>query len=389
MPLAPELTELSIERIRERRSAKWSYFGPDVLPAFVAEMDFPLAAPVKDAMRRAIDLDDTGYANPEATEIAANLAAFAERRMDWSPDPEQVITCNDVVAGLTDLLRLLTAPGDSVIVTPPVYHPFFTLVPEAGCKVREVPLADGRDSRPRGDRGGLRRGARAMVLCNPHNPTGIVCDRDELEALADLAAEHEAWILSDEIHAPLTLPGARHVPFLGVSENAAARGVSLVSASKTFNLAGLGCAQSSRRPNRRGVRRVSSILGPSLRPHRRIATAAAYADGDAWLDSVIEVLDHNRGLLGELLAETPPRCRLRAAGRGLPHLDRRERLRARERSRRPAPRAGAGRDQRRAHVRERRRGFHQAERGHLSRPDDRGRRADRKRRQWLGPRAWR
>ena len=305
--LSPELTDLSIERLRERRSAKWTYYDPDVLPSFVAEMDFPLAPPVKEALHRAIDVDDTRYANPAATSIAANLAGFAQRRMGWALDPDQVITCNDVVAGLADLLRVLTAPGDPVIVTPPVYHPFFSLIPEAGREVLEVPLAGGRELDLDAISAAFTGGARAMILCNPHNPTGTVCRPDELEALADLAAEHEAWILSDEIHAPLTLPGAAHVPFVGLSENAAARGVSLVSASKTFNLAGLGCAQivTAAEPARSAV----DALPFSARHCGHIgaiATEAAYAEGEAWLDAVIEVLDHNRDLLGRLLEEHLP-----------------------------------------------------------------------------------
>jgi cysteine-S-conjugate beta-lyase len=305
--LPAELIDLRIERLRERRSAKWTYYEPDVLPAFVAEMDFPLAPAVKQAVHRAIDLDDAGYANPEASAIAADLAGFAERRMGWTLDPEQVITCNDVVAGLTDLLRATTTPGERVVVTPPVYHPFFTLVPEAGCEVLEVPLAGGRRLDLEAIAAAFAAGAPAMVLCNPHNPTGVVCDRTELEALADLAAEHGAWILSDEIHAPLALPGTRHVPFVSVSENAAARGISLVSASKTFNLAGLGCAQIVTAAD--PARSAAAALPFSARHCSHIgviATEAAYADGDAWLDSVVEVLDHNRGLLAELLAEHLP-----------------------------------------------------------------------------------
>ena len=159
MPLAPELTDLSLDRLRTRRSAKWTYYEPDVLPAWVAEMDFPLAAPVKAALTEAIDRDDTGYAHPDASSIAANLAGFMKRRNGWELDPARVVACNDVVAGLTDLLRVLTEPGDRVVITPPVYHPFFSLVPEAGCRVVEVPLS-GR-SRASTSAGSRRRSHRA------------------------------------------------------------------------------------------------------------------------------------------------------------------------------------------------------------------------------------
>lgn len=310
MALDPELTDLRIEELRERRSAKWTYYEPDVLPAWVAEMDFPLAPPVKEALAAAIERDDTGYANPEASGVAAALCGFVERRMGWTVDPDQVVLCNDVVAGLTDLLRVLSEPGDPVIVTPPVYYPFFSLVPEARCEVLEVPLLGGRELDLDAIGKAFAAGARAMVLCNPHNPTGIVATRGELEALADLAVEHGAWILSDEIHAPLVLPGAAHVPFVTVSANAAARGISLVSASKTFNLAGLGCAQivTAADPALTAVGTLSAFarhcghLGA-------IATAAAYESGDRWLESVLEVLDFNRAHLAELLADQLPLAR--------------------------------------------------------------------------------
>lgn len=301
------MTDVALERLRERRSAKWTQYEPDVLPSWVAEMDFPLAPPVKLALAEAIERSDTGYANPAASGLAASLSGFLERRQGWTVDPEQVVTCNDVVAGLTDLLSLLLEPGERVVLTPPVYHPFFTLVPEAGCAIWEVPLAEGRALDLDGIAAAFAAGARAMVLCNPHNPTGGVASREELAALADLAAEHDAWILADEIHAPLTLAGAEHVPFLSVSAAAAERGIALVSASKAFNLAGLGCAQIVTAAE--GPRAVVAEL-PFSATHcghlGAIAAEAAYREGDEWLDAVLAVLDDNRALLSERLAAWLP-----------------------------------------------------------------------------------
>jgi cysteine-S-conjugate beta-lyase len=280
-------------------------------------MDFPLAGPVADQLRAAIDRSDAGYSNPAAAGLPEALAGFLGRRQGWSVDPGQVVACNDVVAGLTDLLRTLLEPGDRVVVTPPVYHPFFSLVPDAGCVLAEVPLAGGRELDLDGIEAAFGRGARALLLCNPHNPTGNAAGRAELEALAGLAAEHDAWILADEIHAPLTLPGTEHVPFLTVSEAAAAHGIALVSASKTFNLAGLGCAQivTAADPARAAV----TALPPGARHcghFGAIASAAAYEHGDPWLDAVLAVLDHNRRLVPALLAELVPaaRCEPPAAG---------------------------------------------------------------------------
>ena len=301
------LGEVSLERLRERRSAKWAMYEPDVLPAFVAEMDFALAPPVREALAAAIARDDTGYAYPAGSGLAAALAGFLERRMGWQIDPAAVITCNDVVAGLTDLLGVLTEPGQGVVITPPVYHPFFSLVPEAGRSLVEVPLREGRELDLDGIERAFAAGARAILLCNPHNPTGSVASREELVRLAEIAAANDAWVLADEIHSPLTLPGAEHIPFLTVSDAARERGICLVSASKAFNLAGLGCAQivTASETAQAAADRLS-FFARHCGHLGVVASEAAYAEGDEWLDAVIDTLDGNRNLLADLLAERVP-----------------------------------------------------------------------------------
>lgn len=302
--MSGDLTPVPLQRLRERRSVKWTLYEPDVLPAFVAELDFELAPVVEAALAAAVERGDTGYAYPAASGLGAALAGFARRRMSWELDAGAVITCGDVVAGLTELLRVITAPGDGIVISPPVYHPFFSLVIEANRSLVEVPLAEGRELDLDGIERALAAGARAVILCNPHNPTGAVCRRAELECLAALAAAHDAWILADEIHAPMALPGAEHIPFTTVSDAAAARGIVLVSASKAFNVAGLGCAQIVTAPG--PAREAAERLSPFARHCGQlglIAAEAAYAEGDPWLDSLLVTLDGNRRLLAELLAE--------------------------------------------------------------------------------------
>jgi cystathionine beta-lyase len=313
--LNPELTELSLETLRLRRSAKWRYFDADVLPAFVAEMDFPLAPAVKIALAEAVELDDTGYGYPDALGLAEAFVDFAGARLGWEVDPTGVTPAPDVVNALTSLLRAIAAPGDRVVINTPVYHPFFAIIEELGCELAEVPLVDGEL-----DVDGIdvefRRGAMALILCSPHNPTGTLPTEAQLKALAASAAQHGAWVLSDEIHWPLTLPGARHVPFLSVSGEAREHGIALVSASKAFNLAGLSCAQFVT-ASERAATVVEGL--PFIAKHAghfgALASVAAYRDGAAWLDDVIAVIDHNRALLADLLAErlpevgyTPPRA---------------------------------------------------------------------------------
>lgn len=314
-PLNPELTELSLERLRRRRSAKWSYHPADVLPAWVAEMDFPLAAPVKRALAEAVELDDCGYAWPQELGLAEAFAGFAEARMGWSVDPGAVAPSSDVVGAITALLRAIAEPGDRIVINTPVYHPFFAVIEELGCELAEAPLLGG-ELDPEAIERCFAEGAVALVLCSPHNPTGGVPSREQLVAIAEAAARHGAWVLSDEIHAPLTLPGAEHVPFLAVSEAAAEHGIALCSASKAFNVAGLHCAQIVTAS--RNAAEVIERL-PFSATHcghlGAVAAVAAYRDGGTWLDGVIAVLDHNRALLSELLAEhlpevgyTPPRA---------------------------------------------------------------------------------
>lgn len=296
------LTDIPLERLRERRSAKWTTHPADVLPAFVAEMDFPLADPVKEALVEAIRRDDTGYANPAASDLAKSFAGFTARRFGWEVDPELVTATGDVVSGLKSLLGLLTSPGDRVIINPPVYFPFFSIVPETGCETVEVPLLGSGELDLSGIESAFAEGARVMILCSPHNPTGSVPSRESLEELAAIADRYDAWILADEIHAPLTLPGAIHTPFLDVSGAARRRGICVTSASKTFNIAGLGCALFVTAGA--GAQDVIERLSPGDKHPGHlgvIAAETAFRHGDEWLDQVISQLDRNRVLLSDLL----------------------------------------------------------------------------------------
>lgn len=304
--LNPELTEIPLDRLRRRRSAKWAHYDPDVLPAWVAEMDFPLAAPVKRALAETIELDDCGYAWPDGLRLGEAFAGFAGSRWDWEVDPGSVRAAPDVVAAILSLLGAIAEPGDPVVINTPVYHPFFAVIEQLGCELAEAPLQGGRLD-PEAIEERFAAGAVALILCSPHNPTGGVPSRAELEAIAAAAERHGAWVLADEIHAPLVLPGATHVPFLTVSEAAAARGFALCSASKAFNLAGLHCAQIVTASEAPAAVVEGLPFGATHPGHLgAIASVAAFRAGEEWLDDLLAVLDHNRGLLGELLAEHLP-----------------------------------------------------------------------------------
>lgn len=319
---------VTLAELRTRRSAKWSHYPADVLPAWVAEMDFPLAAPIARALHDAVDRHDVGYAYPG--DLGAVFAGWAASTAGWTVDPADVRVAADVMTALAELIRLATAPGDAIVIDPPVYPPFASTVRGYGRRLIEVPLAT-EGGRPCLDLDGLARayagGARMHLLCSPQNPTGIVHARASLAALAELADHHGVIVIADEIHAPLTLPGATHVPFLTVSDAAARRGVALVSASKAWNLAGLKTALVvASSPE---ARAVAGRLGPELAWHSGhlgvIAARAAYLEGEPWLQQTRAILDRNRALLGALLADALPAIRYRPPEAGyLAWLDCRE-----------------------------------------------------------------
>jgi cystathionine beta-lyase len=300
-----------IDLLRTRTSAKWRLYPEDVLPLPVAEMDYPLAEPIAEALHAAIRRSDTGYA--AGGEAAADaFAGFASTRFGWDADPARITVTADVSMGLVEVLRQAVAPGDGVVITPPIYPPFFDLVTEARGTVVEVPLTGGIDEGWSLDLAGIEAafatGARAMLLCNPHNPVGLVHDRETLAALAELAARFDATILSDEVHGPLAQPSTPYVPFLTVSDAAREHGVAVTAATKAFNIAGLKAAVIVT-AGERGDRLRAAMpeeVGWRMSQFGAIASVAAFRHGGPWLDGVLASLDDNRKLLADLLADELP-----------------------------------------------------------------------------------
>ena len=301
--------DLDLDRLRRRQSEKWRAHPPEVLPAFVAEMDYDLAEPVLAALRAAIDLSDCGYAMP--TGLGETFARFAEARHGWTVDPGRVHLVPDVMAGVDVILRLATEPGDGVVINTPVYPPFFEHLTGAHRRVVEVPLirVDGRWEL---DFAGLETafaaGARGYLLCNPHNPTGRVFSAADLGRIASLAEQYGVFVLSDEIHASLTLPGARHTPFVSLGGVAAEQGVTLASASKAFNIAGLkgAVAVAGSASGQRLLTRLPSSCQFGAGLFGVLASLAAWSAGDEWLDALVAQLDHARTEFGRLLRQRLP-----------------------------------------------------------------------------------
>jgi cystathionine beta-lyase len=297
-------------QLRRRKSVKWTAYPPEVLPAWVAEMDFPLAEPIRRVLHAAIDADDVGYASPGG--FGEAFAAWAQARWGWRVYARDAHLVADVVSGIAAILRVATAAGDGVVIDTPVYHPFAATIRELGRTVMATPLARS----PTGwslDLDAVRRayerhGARAHILCSPHNPTGIVYPRATLAELASLAARHGVTVLSDEIHAPLVGPGATHTPFPMVSEAAAKTSVVVTSASKAWNLAGLKAAlMVACSDEARALLRKLPSDTPFHAGHLGVlAGRAAFLEGEPWLADANAILERNRRLLGELLARSLP-----------------------------------------------------------------------------------
>ena len=305
--MAIDLTVPDLDELHRRRSEKWSLHPPDVLSATVAEMDFPIAEPIAQALREAIDRNDLGYAVPADAALRSAFASFAARRLAWTVDPEQISVVPDVMLGLVELCRAIAGPDELIAFASPAYPPFFELLPRQGVRLTHVRLAEhGRLDLDSLDRA-LAAGIRALVLSSPHNPTGHVLARDELAAIAERCAERDVWVLADEIHAPLTLAGATFTAWLEVSDAARRVGIALTSASKAFNLAGLKSALVVTAGGR--ARDLAARIGPQ---HEHsgllgaVAAEVAFEHGDEWLDAVLAQLDANRSWLASELPSRLP-----------------------------------------------------------------------------------
>jgi cystathionine beta-lyase len=309
---------LSLAQLRQRSSLKWQHYGPDVLPLWVAEMDVHLAPEIVDVLDAAVRSGDTGYPNFGGTYKEA-LSEFASERWDWEPDPVDMLLCADVMSGIRAVLRRFAAPDGAVLIPSPVYPPFAMFTREIGRRVVPVGLTEtGRLDVPAIDAALAREGSgqsadgeqgrTIVLLCSPHNPTGVVHTVDELAGVAATAQRRGALVVVDEVHAPLVPPGATFVPWHTV----AAEGYVVTSAAKAFNLAGLKAAlivgSAGSGPL---LRRMPESIGYGGSHLGVIGHAAGYRAEPSWLDSVNANIADNRVLLAQLLAQRLPGIRYR------------------------------------------------------------------------------
>lgn len=291
------------DEIIDRRGTncvKWdSAENPDVLPMWVADMDFRAAPAIIDALRRRVDHGIFGYTRVPQSYYDAITGWFA-RRHGWNIDKNWIIYTSGVVPALSAIIKALTMPGDKVLIQTPVYNCFFSSIRNNGCEIVESPLvyADNTYSIDFED---LERKVsdpkvKAMILCNPHNPAGRVWSRDELIRIGKICIRHEVVVIADEIHCEIVMPGYEYTPFASISEEFSRHCVSCVSPSKAFNIAGLQianivCADAGRRAKIDRAININEVC--DVNPFGVIALQAAYNEGAEWLDQLLEYIYGN------------------------------------------------------------------------------------------------
>jgi len=303
-----------LEELRTHKSEKWRGFPADILPLPVAEMDFPVAEPIRKTIIEMINKSDLGYLG-SIPELGEAFSEFSTRRDGWTPDPLQVRVAADVGVGVVEVLRVVTQPGDKIMINSPVYPNFWTWSNETHLQYVDVPLSYSDEEIDglhwhldwEGIEKAYKSGIKVHLISNPHNPLGRVYTRAELERLVRLAHENNVVILSDEIHSPLTFSESKFIPILSI-EDARAVSVTITSSSKGWNIAGLKCAiivtQDAAMFERLNAIAPATHYRASLLG--AFASVAAFREGEPWLDKLMVQLDHNRKLVDQLVREKLP-----------------------------------------------------------------------------------
>lgn len=304
----------------DRRGSGAAKVGPhpkfpdaDVLPFWVADMDFAVAPAIRDALQAKLDHGIFGYEGASDAYRAAVTGWFA-RRFGWRPDPKHITTTPGVVFAVATAIRAFTEPGDAVLIQNPVYFPFAGLVKNNGRTLVETTLVL-RDGHYAIDFAEFERQIEAndvklFVLCSPHNPTGRVWTREELSRMAEICAAHGVIVFADEIHCDFVYPGHTHTPFASLSPEAAAIAAIGTAPSKTFNLAGLQGSNIFIADDTLRRRYQAELAAQGYGAPNNLAmaaTVAAYNAGEPWLAALLPHLAGNIAALRKALADTPIR----------------------------------------------------------------------------------
>ena len=305
-----ELSILSISELRARPGRKWHHYGEDVLPAWIAEMDFPVAEPIQEALRRSVQEASYGYEGGTLyPALAEAFASHMQEQFGWQPGTAHVLPVADLVQALFAAVTVFTERGQGVILQMPIYPPFQAAVRETGRRIVEHPLID-NGGRYEIDVANMPAdGAPLLLLCNPHNPSGRVFERPELEAIAQYVLRNKSVVVADEIHADLIYRGHTHIPFASLSPEVAERTITITSATKAFNIPGLRCGLmhfGSAELRERFRDAIPDRMLGIVNQFGIKATIAAWKDCGPWLASVMDVLDENRQHLTRFLRTDLP-----------------------------------------------------------------------------------
>lgn len=315
---------------KSTESIKWKLFGPDVLPMWVADMDFRAPQPVIQALQERVAHGVFGYP-AEPAELRSLLVDRMQRLYGWSVQPEEIVFLPGVVTGFNQVAHALAGPGGGVLMQTPVYHPFFGVAPNIRGQQDEMELTH----QPNGGysidwdafEAAIQPQTRMFLLCNPHNPVGRVFHQDELEKMAEICLRRGLTICSDEIHADFIYTGHRHIPIASLSPEIAQRTVTLMAPSKTFNIAGLECSFAIIQDAtlRKQVEAARMGLVPSVNLLGAVAATAAYRAGQPWLDELLVYLEQNIETMAQFVAAELPGVRMcKPEGTYLAWLDCRE-----------------------------------------------------------------
>ena len=317
-------------------AAPWLFGEKDVIPMWVADMDFPVARPITEALKARCGHEVYGYFMAGAPSVRRAICDRLKRKYSWEIDPDWIVMTPGIVPTLSFVLRSLTSPGDAVIHQSPVYYPFWSVIEGAGCRIAGNPLKFSgagyemdfdhlRDQfSPLVRMTPSQARTKAMILCSPHNPVGRVWTRAELIRAGRIVLENDAVMIADEIHCELVFNGFDHTPFASISKAFEQRSITCMSASKTFNLAGLDTAFLII-PNERlrnGFEAVSRHALPQGNIFGTVALEAAFVHGDDWLGQLLAYLQDNLMFLTDYVKTRIPRIRvIRTEGTYLVWLD--------------------------------------------------------------------
>lgn len=297
---------------RHSGSYKWDSIPEDALPLWVADMDFEVAPAIKKALADRVTHGVFGYTQIDDSYYEAVISWY-QRRHQWTIDRRWMLYTSGVVPAISCSIKALTLPGENVLVQTPVYNCFFSSIRNQGCQIVESPLVRKDDSYVVDwddfERKCADEKTTAFLLCNPHNPGGRVWTREELAKMGAICAKHHVFVISDEIHCELVMPGYKFTPFAAVSDENLRNSVTLSSPSKSFNTAGLQIANIICKDDeiRRRIDRVINIFEVcDVNPFGPVALKAAYNESEDWLDALNEYIWGNYQLLKDTFAQQLP-----------------------------------------------------------------------------------